>query len=459
MVQVPWQEATPVPDRTWRQWTAAFVELTDRVVAQPELVSAAVASCRSHPASFAGGLPGWLWAYATARRALAPESIDDATARATARVLLAGAADATHKTPVSGLGLFHGSGGLLWATAATSIVAPSVMPTHTSLADAWLTQVELALAEESIDVIGLSGVAPTSLYDVTDGLAGVARTLAMLLDNEPDACTATRAAAMYGGVLRRLSELLERHGMSLFVSAVPDDSDAGGRQLMMSYGSAHGSAGVLATLAQGVGHDALASGNRQLLADLCVQHDGLVEPHQSRGLPYLDAVGGEHPLAPRYGRPSWCKGFEGIAANLLYTRMALGLPASPVLTNAINGYVDHTVDDRVEDPGLCHGGIGVQILRAAAAESQRSPFPSLPAARALTDRLLETDYADLFAPSAKEPAGLWPMVDLLDGAPGFVMGVLHLTNAHNDLPTLLGIAPSEVDGSVETSSKRRMAFT
>jgi hypothetical protein len=444
--------ATPVLDRRWREWTGAFVALTDRIVAQPDLVSAAVASCRTHPASLAGGLPGWLWAYATARKALAPESEDDATARATAHILLDRAADSTHETPVSGMGLFHGSGGLLWATAATSIVVPSLQPAHSSLVDMWLTQVEVALAESNTDVVGVSGVAPASLYDVTDGLAGVARTLAMLSDNATDARTKTRVAAIYCGVLGRLSDLLERHGMSLFVSAIPDNPPAGRHQLMMSYGSAHGSAGVLATLAQGAARESLSPGNRQLLADLIVEHEASIESHQARGLPYLDGVNGEPAAAPRYGRPSWCKGFEGIAANLLYARTALGMPASRVLRHAIVRYVESTRDDRVDDPGLCHGSIGVQVLRAAASASQGGRFHLPLAARAVTDRLLETDCAELFSPSAKNSEGLWPVVDLLDGAPGFVMGILHLANSPNDLPTLLGIALCEADGSVETSS-------
>ncbi|NYI58647.1 hypothetical protein BKA22_001392 [Cellulomonas soli] len=301
-------------------------------------------------------------------------------------------APSDHAPAQSAVGLFRGSGGLLWATDACARRAPAFAPTHRQLVEGWMAGARRVL--DRLDAHDPQVPIPASLLDVTDGLAGVVRTLVLLatspIDSGPDPRPLIARAS---AILCQLSDSIE---------LVKKDPKA--------LGAAHGLPGIAAALAVAIQHDEAAAGARDVLANLVRAVD------ESRAhVPPL--------------RPSWCSGEDGTAANLGLARSVLdgyGLADVALPGEATAGQAP------LSGPGLCHGAAGILLIRdrlgtrvpASVAESvdaalERGARGALTVDRGGTD--------------------VWSLLDLLDGAAGFTLCGLELAGARTGLSIFLGL--------------------
>ena len=195
-------------------------------------------------------------------------------------------------------------------------------------------------------------------YDLANGLAGLG---AYALERWPS----TTAAACLPRVCKRLEELAVTQEVGLAwptaeSSLYPKERHDFPRG-MINLGVAHGVPGVLPVLAQALAVGAGSESVRGLL-------QGAVEWLLSRKLP----AGGASVFPAAWGpgaelrpaRAAWCYGDPGIAAALLVTARAAGVPAWEEEARSLAGTAARRAPELsgVRDACLCHGAAGLGHL-------------------------------------------------------------------------------------------------
>jgi lantibiotic modifying enzyme len=187
-------------------------------------------------------------------------------------------------------------------------------------------------------------------------------------------------------------------------------------------GLAHGSAGMIASLARCADVEGVAPAV-STLADYTLAHCAMRDGAAVDVPPFVDADG----HATRRGRGAWCYGAPGNAVALLAADRAFGLPHARQCASELLEHVARRSDAElgIQDDGLCHGRAGVALALAVGASALDSDTLLSRSSEMFATIIDRFDPAFPLGYRSSTPDGaLYDDPGLLTGSPGIALALL-----------------------------------
>lgn len=253
-------------------------------------------------------------------------------------------------------GLFFGAPACGFAIHLAATARPATLTTALTRLDTSITTLTHQRLAAAVNRLDARGPLRFGEYDLVHGLTGLG--VYHLQRGHHDTL---RAVLAY---LVRLTHPRPDGTPGWWTSHAPTTGDAdphcaGGHA---NLGMAHGITGPLALLALAMRHGITVAGHTAALERIGTWLDTWQQPHPAGPWwPYWITraqIHGETPPAGP-GRPSWCYGTPGLARAQQLAGLALGDPARAHLAeHALLGCLSDP-DQRLDEPGLCHGLAGL----------------------------------------------------------------------------------------------------